>query len=31
MLDELLHAAEEWIAAGEVVILGIDIKEQDRH
>jgi hypothetical protein len=27
MLDELLHAAEEWIAAGEVVIIGIDINQ----
>jgi hypothetical protein len=25
MLDELLHAAEEWIAADKVVIIGIDI------
>jgi hypothetical protein len=27
MLDELLHAAEEWIAAGEVVIIGTDINQ----
>jgi hypothetical protein len=27
MLDELLPAAEEWIAAGEVVIIGIDINQ----
>jgi hypothetical protein len=27
MLDELLHAAEEWIAAGEVIIIGIDINQ----
>jgi hypothetical protein len=27
MLDELLHDEEEWIAAGEVVIIGIDINQ----
>jgi hypothetical protein len=27
MLDELLHAADEWIAAGEVVIIGIDLNQ----
>jgi hypothetical protein len=27
MLDELLHAVEEWIIAGEVVKIGIDINQ----
>jgi hypothetical protein len=27
MLDELLHDAEAWIAAGEVVIIGIDVNQ----